>query len=134
MAKTKTKVLLVDDEPDFLDVMHEAIGFWGYDVVTASNGKKALEMVRSESPAIVVLDYQMPGMNGIETLKKLRVSRPSLPVILFTAYPNDDNMENALGLRVSAFVPKLCEYSQTQSALKNALKLIEKNLNTKPSS
>ena len=51
-----------------------------------------------------------------------------LPVILFTAHPNEDNMGNALGLRVSAFVPKLSEYTDTQSALKTALKLIEKNL------
>lgn len=125
----KTKVLLVDDEPDFLDVMYEAVQSWGFEVISAVSGKKALEVIKAERPDIVVLDYMMPGMNGIETLKKLRKSEAALPVILFTAHPNEDNMGSALGLRVSAFVPKLSEYTDTQSALKTALKLIEKNLN-----
>ena len=125
----KTKVLLVDDEPDFLDVMQQAVGSWGYEVVVAENGNKALAAVKALKPSIVVLDYMMPELNGIETLKKLRKANSDLPVILFTAYPNEDNMGNALGLRVSAFVPKLSEYADTQSALKTALKLIEKNLN-----
>ena len=125
----KTKVLLVDDEPDFLDVMQQAVCSWGYEVVLADSGNKALAVIKTEKPNIVVLDYMMPKMNGIETLKKLRKVNPDLPVILYTSYPNEDNMGNALGLRVSAFVPKLSEYTDTQSALKTALKLIEKNLN-----
>ena len=125
----KTKVLLVDDEPDFLDVMQAALQSWGFEVILAQDGKQALEAVKTKKPSVVVLDYMMPVMNGVETLKKLRKIEATLPVILFTAHPNEDNMGNALGLRVSAFVPKLSEYTDTQSALKTALKLIEKNLN-----
>lgn len=76
------RVLLVDDENDFL----EAVSFWlvsqGYEVVAARNGLEALERISRGLPDIVFLDMVMPKMDGLETLRRLRASYPTLPVVL----------------------------------------------------
>ncbi|NQT21874.1 MAG: response regulator [Candidatus Omnitrophica bacterium] len=119
------KILLVDDEEDFLKVTSSRIESWGYEVISVANGKQALDAVMSKNPDIVILDYMMPEMDGIETLKRIRKINKKLPVIMFTAYPNEKAIEGAENLSVRAFIPKLSMYSDSQEALKQALKISE---------
>lgn len=124
----KMKVLLVDDEKDFLDIMSERISRWGYSLIKAIDGKEAIEAVKSKEPDIVVLDYMLPGMDGIAVLKAIRKISKGLPVIMFTAYPDVDVMEDVEKLGISAFIPKLSIYSDTLTSLKASLEMIEKKL------
>ncbi len=125
MAK---KILLVDDETDFLDIMGERIRSWGYEVILVSNGKEAIEAIRRKEPEIVILDYLMPEMDGIDTLKQIRRIDKDIPVIMFTAYPEMKAIDGTEKLGVSAFVPKLSVYTDVQISLKSAINMVEKKL------
>lgn len=79
------RVLLVDNQPDFLEVC----GFWlaskGYDVRKATSGQEALRCIETDAPDVVLLDVRMPQMGGLETLRRIRTIAKTLPVILIAA-------------------------------------------------
>ena len=80
------KILLVDDEDGIQMLYREELQDSGYEVISAYTGEEGLEKVKSEAPDLVILDIQMPGMNGIETLRQMKMDNPDLPVILSSAY------------------------------------------------
>jgi two-component system KDP operon response regulator KdpE len=101
--KAKMKILLVDDERSILKVVGIKLRISGYDVVTASGGQEALDLVIKESPGAMLLDVIMPGIDGFEVLEKLRAFS-ELPVIVFSAGP--ENAQKALDLGASDFLAK----------------------------
>jgi len=121
----RKKVLLVDDEKDILLVIGRRMTGWGYDVINASGGKEALDIIRKSPPDIVVLDYIMPDMDGLDTLREIRSISASIPVIMFTAFPDNRSIKGSEELGVCAYVPKLNVMSSTESSLKAALHLAE---------
>jgi len=121
----KKKILLVDDEADFLEIMGTRIEEWGHTLFKASDGKQAVESLKSNNPDIIILDYMMPQMDGIATLKQIRKINKDIPVIMFTAYPEKPT-ESIADLDISAFIPKLSTYSDVQTSLKTAIDMIEK--------
>ncbi len=121
------KVIMVDDNIDFLEVVGDRIKGWGYHLIRASSGKEALKLIKSEEPCAVILDYKMPDMNGIATLEEIRKNNPDMPVIIFTAYPTQDVMKDTEKLGINAFIPKLSSNTDTIQSLKAALDLIKQN-------
>jgi len=100
-------VLLVDDETDFT----EPIAFWlksrGYGVESAVNGEEALRMIQGNRPDIVFLDINMPVLDGLEALRRLRGFDKDLPVIMVTAaFSSEDKITRAKELGVSGFFAK----------------------------
>ncbi|MFZ5759230.1 MAG: sigma-54-dependent transcriptional regulator [Thermodesulfobacteriota bacterium] len=79
-------ILVVDDEPNYLIILAELLRDEGFEVLTAENGKKALEIIGTSDLDLVLTDMQMPVMGGMELLKKSKEMNPDLPVILLTAY------------------------------------------------
>lgn len=122
----KTKILIVDDEPDFLELMALRIESWGHSVLKATCGRDAISVARSEKPDIMVLDYMMPEMDGVTTLKEIRKFNKDLPVIMFTAYPNTKTMGDTDKLGIQAFIPKLSAYSEVVPALRAAVEMLLK--------
>lgn len=122
------KILLVDDELDFLKIMGARIKSWGYKLIKSSNGKEAIEIVKAEKPDIVLLDYMLPEMDGIAILKEIRKMDNDLPVIMFTAHPDIKAIKGSEELGVSAFIPKLSTYSDTQLILKAAIYIVRKKI------
>jgi len=125
----KLKILIVDDEAVFLEVMSIRIKGWGYSLVKASNSKEAIASLQKNSPDIVLLDYKLPDNDGISTLKEIRRINKEIPVIMFTAYPDTQIIKEADKLSVSAFIPKLSAYSDLKSSLRAAIYMVEKKLN-----
>ncbi len=82
-------VLVVDDDPGILETMADILGEMNFKVSTASDGYQAIERVKSGSFDAVMMDLRMPGIDGIETLKRIKVSKPDAKVILMTAYASD---------------------------------------------
>ena len=81
----KARLLIVDDEKDFLDIMAERIRTRGMDVSTATSAQKALSMIRKETYDVVIMDFLMPEMDGFKALKLFKETRPDLQIILLTA-------------------------------------------------
>jgi DNA-binding response OmpR family regulator len=99
----KKKILLVDDEQAILKVFSIKLRISGYDVITASGGQEAIELVASAKPDIMVLDIVMPGIDGFEVLQKLR-SHSQLPVIALSA--RQDFVTKARELGANDFLAK----------------------------
>ena len=123
----KIEIMLIDDEPDLLEIMGAVIRGWGYDLTTASGGKEAIEIFKVKKPDIIVLDYLMPEMDGIATLKEIRKLDKKIPVIMFTAYP-DKIIKGTENLGISALIPKLSTYSDVSASLKSTIDMIIKNI------
>lgn len=103
----KVRILVVDDEPDALDLFKDLFTKKGYDVTCASSGMEAVETATKGGIDVVLLDIRMPVMDGIETLVKLKQKLPGLPVVMLTAYGYDDNLINrALELGASGYISK----------------------------
>jgi two-component system response regulator AtoC len=82
----KVKVLIVDDEAIIRDALSDWLKDIGYQVFTAENGHKALEVIEKEKPGIMIADLVMPGMDGIELMKRAKAQQPNIEVIIITAY------------------------------------------------
>jgi DNA-binding response OmpR family regulator len=80
------KILLVDDEESIHILYREEFEELGYEVHSAMSGEAALKLLPALSPDLVILDIQMPGMNGIDVLRQIKEQNPKLPVILSSAY------------------------------------------------
>jgi len=118
---TKFNILLVDDEQDFLD----PIGFWleskGYSVRLALNGQDALKTIEEKAPDIVLLDINMPVMDGVATLRKIREKHQTLPVIMITAELEKLPILQELG--ISGFFPKEGTLAQLEQLLEPVIRI-----------
>ncbi len=94
----KKKVLIVDDQNGIRILLMEVFNSEGYATFQAANGKLALDIVRSESPDLVLLDMKIPGMDGLEILKHLKEINPAIKVIMMTAYGELDMIKEATKL------------------------------------
>ena len=103
MAET---ILIVDDDPLNLDLLEQELSDLGYAVEKAGDGKAALTQVAGQLPDLVLLDYQMPGMNGIEVLNALRQNHADLPVIIITAYGTIERAVEAIKAGADDFITK----------------------------
>lgn len=90
------RVLVVDDDKDFAESIGELIELEGYQPVLAYNGLEALKIFKQNNINIILVDFKMPGLNGIETLVEIRKQNPSIPVVLMTAYANTKLINDAI--------------------------------------
>jgi DNA-binding NtrC family response regulator len=100
------KILLVDDEPLNLDLLEQELTHLGYGVEKAESGRAALEMLAAAPSDLVLLDYQMPGMNGIEVLEQIKKTELDLPVIIITAFGTIERAVEAIKSGADDFVTK----------------------------
>jgi len=121
MEPKDIKILLVDDEDGFRRPMEFWLKARGYQVTGVSGGEEGLAAIARERPALVYLDMRMPGMNGIETLRKIREKDKKLPVIMITAYGTAKDMEEAEKLGVSGFFRKEDDFAAAAKLIVVAL-------------
>ena len=91
----KIKVLVVDDDRRMVKTIVDILNIKGYEVRSAYSGEEALEMVRSAMPDCVLMDVRMPGISGVETLKRIKEAAPDLPVVLMSAYATEQQEQEA---------------------------------------
>ncbi|QYR21574.1 response regulator [Paenibacillus sp. sptzw28] len=91
----KKKVLIVDDQNGIRVLLMEVFSSEGYETFQASNGKLALEIVKNETPNLVLLDMKIPGMDGLEILKHIKAINKEIKVIMMTAYGELDMIKEA---------------------------------------
>lgn len=114
------KVLLIDDEKDFLDVMAERMRNRGMEVTTASSPLEALELVARESFDAIILDLQMPEMDGLEALEKIKAKKPELQIILLTGHATVQKGVEAMKLGAMDLLEKPANLSDLTAKIKAA--------------
>jgi two-component system NtrC family sensor kinase len=114
------KLLLIDDEPDILRVLSRSLKADGYEVVSAQNGTEAIAVFEKEKPDIVITDIKMPGMDGIEVLKKVKDLNDDTEVIIITGHGDIENAIEALKHGASDFINKPVRDEALAIALKRA--------------
>ncbi len=102
------RILLVDDEPDFVETVEFFLSGSEYQVFVAKNGKEALEKVKTERPDLVLLDVMMPEMDGLETCKRLKndPATNSIPIIMLTAKGRKEDVVDAIAAGSNSYIVK----------------------------
>jgi DNA-binding NtrC family response regulator len=114
------KVLLVDDEQDFLESLAERMRARGMDVSTTTSAEEAIKMASTESYDAIVLDLMMPEMDGIEVLQAIKQKRPDVGVILLTGYATLDKGIEAMKMGAMDFVEKPADLKVLSEKIKKA--------------
>ena len=102
------RVLIVDDEEDLAATIAERLEIRGIKTQTASNGDMALNLIKTHPPHVVVLDLMMPGIGGLEILKRIKVLDLNIPVILLTGYGSKEHSIEGMNLGAFDYVLKPC--------------------------
>ena len=123
-----TKVLLVDDEKDFLDIMAERMAARGMDVSTTGSAEEALEMAKSESYDAVIMDLMMPEMDGFQALKLFKKSRPDLSIILLTGNVPQETCLEAIKLGAMDVIEKPADLDLLTQKIEEARALRAKKI------
>ncbi|MEJ2587641.1 MAG: response regulator [Deltaproteobacteria bacterium] len=114
------KIMLVDDETEFLEVMSERLTSRGIDVATSTSAEKAIERLGKEQFDAVILDLQMPGMDGLEALKHMKEKRPELQVILLTGHATVEKGVEAIKLGAMDLIEKPADLEALKEKIKKA--------------
>ena len=114
------KVLLVDDEKEFLEIMSERMEARGMKVTTATTAGQALSIIEKESFDAIVMDFQMPGMDGMEALKLIKDKKPELQIILLTGYANVEKTVEAMKVGATDFLEKPADIEALSKKIKKA--------------
>jgi DNA-binding NtrC family response regulator len=129
------KVLLVDDETDFLEVMAERMSARGLEVTTAASAQEALQKVEKETFDAVILDLRMPEVDGLEALKIIKAKQPEAQVILLTGQATVQDGIAAMKLGAMDFLEKPADMSvlldKIHSAQANKMLVVERQLEEK---
>jgi len=123
MEKT---ILIIDDEEDFCYFVKknlEAIS--NYEIITATKGKKGLQIARKEKPDLILLDIMMPGIDGLEVLKRLKKNEntQNIPVIMLTAKDEDESKIRALGSFCDDYIVKPVENVELKGKIHKVLSI-----------
>jgi anti-anti-sigma factor len=118
-------ILIIDDEKSTLRIFRLFLSAYGYTVLTAENGKLGLEVFDKERPQIVLTDIKMPGMDGLEVLKRIKEMDPTTEVIVITGHGDVDLAIQALDLYATDFINKPIQKEALDAALRRAEKRLD---------
>ncbi|MDR6999388.1 response regulator [Neobacillus niacini] len=114
----KEKILIVDDQFGIRILLNEVLQKEGYQTYQAANGIQALDIVKKHDPDLVLLDMKIPGMDGIEILKRMKVIDPEIRVIIMTAYGELDMIQEAKDLGAITHFAKPFDIDDIRAAVK----------------
>jgi two-component system, NtrC family, response regulator AtoC len=117
------KVLVIDDERSIRHLLDTLFRRKGHDVVLAENGQRGLELFRQEQPDVIVLDLNMPVMDGLTVLRDIRGLNLDQPVIIFSGSWTAEREQQMRALGVTEFVHKELSLDRLEEALKRLLKM-----------
>ncbi len=114
-----TTILLVEDDKNQRLLYEQELRYDGYEVVTATNGKEALEKVQEQLPDIIIMDINMPKMDGIEAMGRILSTNKKIPVIINTAYSN--YKDSFMSWAADAYIVKSSDLSELKGKIKEVL-------------
>lgn len=117
------KILIADDETLMLSLLRELLNNAGYSTVTASSGKEAVELAIKELPSLIMLDINMPGMDGLEACRIIKntPATAEIPVIMLTAYASPEEINTALSYGAVSYITKPSAADEILQAVSSAV-------------
>ena len=122
MIKLPIRVLLVDDEKDFVEIFSLRLEGQGEKVSTAHSGKEALKVLENKIIDVVILDIRMPGMDGIDTLKEIKKLYPIVEVIMLTGHGSTESAVKGMKLGAFDYLLKPAHFGELTAKMEAALK------------
>ena len=116
-----TKILVIDDDASDRDLLAAVLTKRGYEVILADNGGTGLMLCHRRTPDAVVLDLNMPGIDGRSLLRQLRILHPTLPVVVFSGHSTEEIEQEMLNQGATACIQKAFSLDQLGSALQEVL-------------
>ncbi len=126
-----SKVLLVDDEREFVQTLSERLQMRDMGSAVAYDGESALNLVNEDDPDVMILDLKMPGIDGIEVLKKVKKTRPEIEVIILTGHGSEKDKDICMKLGAFAYLQKPVNIDLLSDTLKKANEKIKQNMMSK---
>jgi DNA-binding NtrC family response regulator len=122
MKNKDIKILLVDDEKEFIDTLSERIKMRELEPDVAMNGEEALKLVSDQIPDVMVLDLRMPGIDGMEVLRRVRKEYPDVQVIILTGHGTKKDEKEARKLGAYEYLQKPVDIDKLVKTIKKAYK------------
>ena len=120
-----SRVLLVDDEREFVQTLSERLLLRDMGSAVAYDGESALEMLREDEPEVMILDLKMPGIDGMEVLRQVKATQPDIEVIILTGHGNETDRETCMGLGAFAYLQKPVDIDVLSETMKRANEKIQ---------
>lgn len=120
-APSQAQILFVDDDRDFRWATGNVLEMAGYAVVQAQNGEEALGFLKESVPDLVLLDFRMPGMDGLQVARVMRQQIPAVPIIMLTAFAEIDSAVKAMKMGVYDYATKPVDNNDLLFTVKRAL-------------
>jgi len=114
------KLLVVEDDKNQLYLYEQELSQDGYNVVTAKNGVEAVEVVQKNPPDLIIMDINMPRMDGIESMSKILSRKKNIPIIINTAYSN--YQDNFMSWSADAYIIKCSDLTELKNKIRELLK------------
>ena len=122
MIRIPTNILLVDDEEDFVEMLSMRLEEAGEKVTPAYDGKMCLDILEKNPIDVVILDIKMPGMDGIQTLRKIKMMYPLVEVILLTGHGTTETAIEGMKLGAFDYLLKPADFDELTTILASAMK------------
>lgn len=119
-SKTLVKIMLVDDEEEFVHTLAERLETRGLKPSVAYDGEQALALVEEDEPEIMVLDLRMPGLHGLEVLRRVKRDHPDVQVIILTGHGSESDQNLAEELGAFAYLQKPVNLNRLMDAMQAA--------------
>jgi len=130
----RERILIVDDDPDILDVLKLTLGQENYEVIEAMDGTSAINLIKTKSPSLVILDYKMPGLSGLEVCKIVKddILLQYLPIIMLTGKGEVSDKVKGINAGVDDYIVKPFEPQELIARVKMILRRTERDLDANP--
>ena len=119
------RILVVEDNPKNLKLVRDVLQFSGYEVIEATSGEDGVRLAASEHPDLILMDLQLPGIDGAEALRRIRAGERTraVPVVAVTAFAMDDDRQNAFDSGFTGYVEKPISVRGLPQQVEDFLKL-----------
>src|SRR5512136_2892763 len=124
MNKGKVRILVAEDEPRYIWAIQTNLEARGYEVLTAPDGQKAVELASNELPNLILLDIKMPGLNGYEACQQIR-QFSTVPIIMITAMAEEGDKVRGLDLGADDYITKPFSVPELLARVRSALRRVE---------
>lgn len=118
---TSLRICLIDDEESFVTTLAERLELRGHQATVALSGEEGLRCIAEHTPQVVILDLRMPGISGMETLRRIRATWPDLPVVMLSGHGAEADIASCLRLGAQAYLKKPTDISQLLATIHEVL-------------